>query len=292
MRCSPCPCAGIACEVRLRSIWALAATTGGELGALEHRAARLGLGMWRYIPATARHDAPRTLAPPTPEALTDCSATAWSLHPAPDRPTITDNLIQTHPANAQKETTMNYTARALASVIALVAADAIPATNDAVAGDQFPDWTGMWKIETGEADVVDEAHIQMKTSGKIFRIIGIRNLDDPKQARIAMEGIARLIQGKKLDCWWLPDPAAAGNPMAAAADGTPFGSCGVRKVRYAFCKAEHCQLQVMVVRNGQGIPEGGPWEQRTPAASNGMATLVELEATARSQERGIWAQTR
>ena len=195
--------------------------------------------------------------------------------------------------NAKEETKMNYTAAALAGAIALGAACAIPVTNEAVASEeeqQFPNWTEKWKKEGGEAEVVDEAHIQMNGSGTVLRIIGIAQLDDPEQARIAKEGIATLINGKKLDCWWLPEPAAAGNPMAAAPDGTPWVSCGVRKVNYTPCKDVSCLLQDEVVTHGYGIPEAGAWEQRSRNASKWMVRWAVRETEARRQKIGIWAE--
>ena len=178
---------------------------------------------------------------------------------------------------------MNYTAAALAGAIGLGA-------GCGAAAGEFPDWKRKWKLESGEAEVVDEAHIRMKDSGRLFRMLGIKHLEDPEQSRVAKEGINSLIEGKKLDCWWLPEPASQGNPMAAAPDGTPWGACGVRKVAYARCKAgTGCVLQVMVVTKGYGISEGGPWEQRTKSSSKAMAKRKQLEAEARRQKIGIWA---
>ena len=182
-----------------------------------------------------------------------------------------------------KEKKMNATATALAT--AMVALTIAQVGN----AGELPSWKGQWKGESGSAKVVDEAHIRMAGSGTVLRMIGIARLKDPEKARIAKEGIASLIEGKKLDCWWLPKPAAEGNPMAAAPDGTPLVSCGVREVQYAKCKAQRCQLQVMVVAQGYAIPEGGAWEQRSGAASRGMAILTERQAEARSRRIGIWA---
>ena len=191
--------------------------------------------------------------------------------------------------NDKEEKTMNYTAAALATVIALGGACNVIATNEAAAGE-YPNWRGMWKKESGAAEVVDEAHIRMKDSGRVFRTISIGKLDELEQVRIAKEGIGSLIEGKSLDCLWLPRPAAEGNPMAAAPDGTPLSLCEVRKVKYARCRAESCLLPMMIVTNGYGIPEGGAWEQRTPNATKAMAKLKKLEAEARRQRIGIWAE--
>lgn len=178
---------------------------------------------------------------------------------------------------------MNATARALAAAAALTIAQA------GTAGE-FPNWQGKWKKDSGEAEVVDEAHIRLKSSGRTFRITGLSKLDDPGQSRIAIKGMEELIDGKSLDCWWPAGPAAEGNPMAATPDGTPLSSCGVRKKKYTSCKSQSCQLPIMVVTNGYGIAEGGAWEQRTLAASKAMAQLTRLQAQAQEQRLGIWAQ--
>ena len=187
---------------------------------------------------------------------------------------------------ATEEPTMNHTAATV--MAASIALGTCSATTVATA-DDFPNWKGKWRKDSGGAEVVDEAHIRMKDSGRVFRMIAIGRLDAPAQITVAKEGIANLIDGKKLDCWWLPEPAAAGNPMAAAPDGTPLGSCGVRKVKYARCKDVTCLLQEMVVTNGYGVPEGGAWEQRTPNATEAMARLESLQTEARQQQIGIWA---
>ena len=204
--------------------------------------------------------------------------------------------IETNPSgktetreNDKEENTMNYTAAALATAIVLGGACGTGTTNEAAAGE-FPNWKGKWERDRGTAEVVDEAHIRMKDSGRVFRILGIGRLEDPEQARIAKDGIAKLVEGKKLDCQWLPGPAAEGNPMAAAPDGTPFSTCGVRMVNYATCRRESCLLPMMVVTNGYGIPEGGAWEQRSPNATKAMGKLKAREAEARHQKIGLWTE--
>ena len=209
---------------------------------------------------------------------------------APERLFQTVNAVIRHQLEqretGEKETTMNHTAATLIS--AAIALGTCTATTVATAGD-FPNWRGKWKKDSGEAEVIDEAHIQMKDSGRKFRIIGLGKLDDPEQVQVAIKGIGKIIDGKSLDCWWLAKPAAEGNPMAAAPDGTPLSTCGVRKVKYTRCKHESCFLPMMAVTNGYGIPEGGAWEQRTRAASKAMAKLTELQAQAKRERMGIWA---
>ena len=186
--------------------------------------------------------------------------------------------------NSEKEEKMKATARVLAAAAALTIAQA------GTAGE-FPDWKGMWKMETGEAEVLDEAHIRMKNSGRVFRILGIARLENPEQAQIAREGIDGLISGRKLDCWWLPEPAAQGNPMAADPDGTPYGACGVRKVAYARCKrGANCILHGEIIKRGYGTLQGGAWEQRSKGASEAMAKRKVFEREARTQGIGIWAE--
>ena len=195
--------------------------------------------------------------------------------------------------NDKEEKTMNYTAAALATVIALGGACGTGITNEAVAGDEkqeFPKWGKKWKKEGGEAEVVDEAHIRMKGSGTVLRVIGIARLEDPEQALTAKEGVASLIQGKKLYCQWLAGPTSEGNPMAVSPEGFPLVSCLIRDVAYAPCKDISCLLQDRIVTHGYGIPEGGAWEQRGRNASRAMARRKTLEAEARSQKVGIWAE--
>ena len=87
------PCREAArCSVSGRMVgagWALA-TADGELHDREADAARERRGMWRQIPATARHDAPRALARTPLQALraTDRTAITWSNEHAPDPATI------------------------------------------------------------------------------------------------------------------------------------------------------------------------------------------------------------
>lgn len=78
--------------------------------------------------------------------------------------------------------------------------------------------------------------------------------------------------------------------MAASPDGVPLISCKVRKVTYAECKGIECQLQEQMVTKGYGIPEGGAWEKRRPAASKSMARRKVLETRAREEGIGIWGR--
>ena len=191
--------------------------------------------------------------------------------------------------NGTKETKMNYTAAALAGAIAMGAACALPTATEAVAAgeeQQFPDWKGKWKNEISPAEVVDEAHIRMTKSETTLRLIGIARIEDREQAREASEGIAGIIEGKALRCWWLPKPAAEGNPTAVSPDGVPLASCKVRRVPYASCR--DCGLQLQAVAEGYAIPEGGVWEKRTKNASQAMVRLKEELARAQGQGLGIW----
>lgn len=77
--------------------------------------------------------------------------------------------------------------------------------------------------------------------------------------------------------------------MAAAPDGTPLVSCGVRERSYTRCKDESCLLGDMAVSEGYAVPEGGTWEQRTRNATKAMARRNELLANAQNRKIGIWA---
>ena len=184
---------------------------------------------------------------------------------------------------------MTYTAAALVSAIALAAACAISTATQAVAGE-FPKWNKKWNRESGTVEVVDEAHIRVTGSGTVLRMIGIARIEDPEKARIAKEGIESIVDGEKLDCWWLPEPAEEGNPMAAAPDGTPLVSCGIREKSYARCKDVSCLLEDIAVAQGYGVPEGGAWEGRTENASKAMVRAEMVKAEAQRRKIGIWAQ--
>ena len=190
---------------------------------------------------------------------------------------------------------MNYAALALAGVIALGAAGVAPAGSEAMAAEKvgkFPDWKGKRNREAGTVEVIDETHIRMRGSGRILRMVGIAQLHDVKKARIATEGIGKLLNGKKIDCGWMEDLGARVKEMIVSSDGSPLAACAIREVAYSKCKDRlKCGVQHRIIKAGYGKVERGEWEKRTRGAGKVVVELTTLEAQARKEKRGTWART-
>ena len=189
--------------------------------------------------------------------------------------------------NDKEEKTMNYTAAALATAIALGGACG-SATNEAAAGE-YPNWQGMWELEISPAEVLpDAAHIRME-SGTVLRILGLRPIEDPEDAQIARKGMEKILEGKKARCLWPKKPAEEGNPMAVTEQGHPIASCMARDIPYARCPSDRCKLGDRAISAGYGIPDRGAWEKRSKGAAGYPARLSELEAKAKEYKLGIWS---
>ena len=163
-------------------------------------------------------------------------------------------------------------------------------TTGKAAPTEYPNWKGLWKLEVSHAEVLpDAAHIRMKDSGRVFRIMGLKPIENPGDAAIAREGIEQIIEGKKVWCGWLPEPAAKGNPMAVTPDGHPISYCLTRDTAYAGCRALRCRIANRAISAGYGITDEGPWERRTKRAPEVRPELLRVEAAAKAAKRGIWA---
>ena len=188
---------------------------------------------------------------------------------------------------------MNYTAAALiAAAVAL--GGCVPNQQDTGTGiaqtGQYPNWKGLWKRETGPAEISpDAAHIRMKESGEALRIVGLKPLKGA-EAEKAHRYLSELIKGKRPSCIWPEKPAAEGDPRAVSKEGYPLASCTIRTQPYKRCTSFDCNVAHMAMKAGYGRFAGGAWESRLPTGKRGAAARKKMEQNARNALIGMWAE--
>ena len=183
-----------------------------------------------------------------------------------------------------QEITMNYTAAALATATMLLASCA-PTSYDP---DSPQPWRGGWKVESGKVEILpDAAHLRMKRSGTVLRIIFLEPLEG-EQASEARRYIGRLTEDREISCGWPHGWGTKDNPMTMSDEGHPIASCKlVEAAKQASCTQASCFLGYRVLRAGYGKYAAGPWEHRT---ENNQRVLARKRAAANAKKMkiGIW----
>ena len=133
---------------------------------------------------------------------------------------------------ANEERKMNYTAAVLATATAFLIGCGATTMETGGTTDTYPNWKGLWKRVTGPAEISpDAAHIRMKESGDVLRIVGLTPLKGA-EAEKAHRYLSGLIKGKRPSCIWPEKPAAEGDPRAVSKEGYPLASCTIRTQSY------------------------------------------------------------
>ena len=184
-----------------------------------------------------------------------------------------------------QEEKMNYTAAALAAATAFLVA-CVPTTELAEDGT----WMGGWRTESGLADVLpDGAHVQMKDSGKVFRIVGLKPLEG-EQGRKAQSFLGEVVKGRKVRCKypWARSAATQNHPAVVTEEGHPLAACNVNTNAWTRCKSLDCYLSFKALAAGYGKVKLGPWQQRTGNGASVSSKMVQTQNRARSEGKGFW----
>ena len=183
-----------------------------------------------------------------------------------------------------KEPKMNYTAAALATATMLLASCA-PTSYDP---EKPQPWRGGWKVESGKVEIFpDAAHLRMKRSGTVLRIIFLEPLEG-EQASEARRYIERLTEDREVTCGWPHGWGTKDNPMAISDDGHPIASCKLAGAHERqSCSRVPCYLEYRVLHAGYGKYAAGPWEHRTERNQRKSA-IRRSAADAKKMKIGIW----
>ena len=165
----------------------------------------------------------------------------------------------------KQEKTMNYTAAALTAATVLLASCA-PTSYDP---ENPQPWRGGWKVEGGKVEILpDAAHLRMKRSGRVLRIISLEPLEGEEASKARMH-IEQLTKDREVTCGWPHGWGTENNPMAISEQGYPIASCKlVEAAQQASCTQASCFLGYRVLRAGYGKYAAGAWKIEQKGASD------------------------
>ena len=185
----------------------------------------------------------------------------------------------------EKETKMNYTAAALAAATTLLASCATSSHDP----ENPQPWRGGWKVESGKVEILpDAAHLRMKRSGRVLRVIYLEPLEGDEAAR-ARQGVEQLTGDREITCGWPHGWGAKDNPAVMSAEGYPIASCKMGKpAEVRSCNRPSCHLSYRVLSAGYGKYAAGPWEKRTERGKRDLPKIKQAAAEAKRTKKGLW----
>ena len=178
-----------------------------------------------------------------------------------------------------QEKKMNYTAATLVTATVFVGACAPTGGQEG----RSPFGHEPWQTASGPAEVLpDAAHVKMKRSGKVVRMVFLEPLEGERATR-AQEFIEDLIRDEVVTCKWPIGEKARGNPAAVSEEGYPIATCMIGCIALEKCSLSHKALEA-----GYGKLALGPWQDRTRASERMLPQFKRMENKNQRARVGIW----